>query len=762
MRRTILAAALVVAVLLLLVALPSATRADAPAFGPSARPLASAHRSPYVPGELIVKFKAGLASTERTDALQAHGAGLERSLHVPRTALVSVPAGADVRSAARALERDPRVAWAQPNAYVQPAALPNDPFFAEEWGLHNAGQAVNGASGMVGADIHAPEAWDRTTGSPDVKVAVIDTGMTFGQPDLAPNIWHNPGETGGGRESNHVDDDGNGYVDDWRGWDVIQRDNDPTDYHGHGTHVAGTIAARGDNGVGVTGVAWRASIIPVRVFDNLEHGTCAGLADGAAYAVRVGARVANMSLGTDEPCQLLRDVIDGAPNTLFVVAAMNDGSDNDATPVYPCAYPSANLVCVAATDANDRLAGFSNYGGRSVDLAAPGVNVLSAWPKAGPRETIYTDGFEAPLAAWWSTGGTPNSWVRTPFAPLHGGGFALSNSVLGTYDNNTDNWARLNLNLTTRRNCVAFVWADVQLGDYDPSLPREDQDTLFAETSPDGVDWGGNVDSISGSDDAFYEWLISMDRLEGHSTGGLRFRLHSDASATFGGVALDDLHVDCAAPLTNYTGARDDFDFDEGTSMAAPHVTGVAVLLLALDPRLTATELKQRLLSTVDPLPSLAGKTVTGGRLNAARAVDLPTQAAASAPTGAQPPATPRRASRRARMASALAADLRAVARSLRSLRARTLLRRGGLGPVRLHALEAGRFTLTLRSASGKTIARGSCACKRAGHCALTARLTRRGRSLLRHSRRPRVTLALAFKPRSGAAVVRRTTLTLG
>jgi subtilisin family serine protease len=714
----------------------------------------------YAPGELIVKFKAGLGPADRTAALHARDADMGRSLPMPRTALVRIPAGADVRSAAKDLERDPRVAWAEPNASRVGAAVPNDPFFAELWGLRNTGQTVNDAAGAAGADIHALQAWDRTTGSPDVKVAVVDSGINFGHPDLAPNIWHNPGESGNGRESNGVDDDGNGYVDDWRGWDFVQRDNDPSDNHSHGTHVAGTIAARGDNGVGVTGVAWRASIIPVRVLDNTRAGFCADTASGMAYAVRSGARIVNLSFGRYGPCQAERDVIDGAPNTLFVVAAMNDGSDNDQGPAYPCSYPSANIVCVAATDANDRLADFSNFGASSVDLAAPGVSILSTFLKWGPEETLLTDGFEAPPSAHWSAGGTPNTWARTPFVDLHGGGFALSNSALGYYDDNTDNWARLTLDLSNKRDCAASYWATWSFGAFDPGQPIEAQDHVALETSPGPGGWARLTGVLVGTRTDFYDGLADLSALEGHSSGSLAFHLTTNASDTFGGAAVDDVRVFCVPPLTNYTGARDEFFFDWGTSMAAPHVSGVAVLLLSLDPQMTAAELKQRLLSTVDPLPSLAGKTVTGGRLNAARAVDLPPRA--SAPTGGPPAAARSKASRRARMASALAADLKAVARSLRSLRARTLLRRGGLGPVRLHALEAGRFTLTLRSASGKTIARGSCACKRAGHCALTARLTRRGRSLLRHSRRPRVTLALTFRPRAGRPLARRTTVTLG
>ena len=306
----------------------------------------SAQRAGYVPGEVIVKFRAGLSPDERVDALADRGASLKRRLPTGGTVLTRIPSGESVRGAVRDFERDPRVLWAEPNAYRRGGAVPNDPFFDEQWGLHNTGQTVDGAAGAAGVDIGAPAAWERTTGSPDVKVAVVDSGINFDQPDLAPNIWRNPGESGGGRESNDVDDDGNGFVDDWRGWDFVQQDNDPSDNYGHGTHVAGTIAARGNNDLGVTGVAWRASVIPVRVLDNVDSGGCADTAAGMAYAVRAGARVVNMSLGMRLPCQAERDVIDGAPNTLFVVAAMNEALDVDAAPFYPCSYPSPNIVCV--------------------------------------------------------------------------------------------------------------------------------------------------------------------------------------------------------------------------------------------------------------------------------------------------------------------------------------------------------------------------------------------------------------------------------
>jgi subtilisin family serine protease len=717
-------------------------------------------RAAYIPGELIVKFHPGVAAADRAAVLRGEGANIKRSLPMAGTVVVGLGPGDAVKDAARELERDARVAWAEPNAYRRGGAVPDDSLFDEQWGLHNTGQWVDGAAGAANADIDAPEAWERTTGSPDVKVAVIDSGINFGQPDLAPNIWRNPGESGGGREANGIDDDGNGFVDDWRGWDFVQQDNNPSDNYGHGTHVAGTIASRGNNGLGVTGVAWHASVIPVRVLDNLNSGGCADTAAGMAYSVRAGARIVNLSLGMRLPCQAERDVIDAAPGTLFVVAAMNDGRDVDAEPGYPCSYPSPNIVCVAATDSSDALAGFSNYGEQSVDLAAPGVSILAPYLQWGAKESLFTDDFESPLTGRWVTGGSPNTWVRTPFAGSRSGGFSLSNSVLGSYEPHTDNWARLTqgLDLSGRRDCAAAVWIQFGLGTFDPYQPVESQDRLIAETSPDGSSWTRRPAILVGGNATFQRWLIDLSLLEGRSSGGLRFRLATNGTGMYGGVALDDLEVLCVPPLTSYSGSPDEFEFDWGTSMATPHVAGAAVLMLSLDPGLSAEALKQRLLASVDTRPGLAGRTLTGGRLNAARALEAPPSP--PPPGGGQAPITgggdgPGLPS----PSYALKTDLRWLAQTLAKRGRRAVLRDGGFRADRLHALSAGRFTLEVKARGAGLIAKGSHTADGPETSALKARLSRTGRALLRSVRRPRLTLVLRFVPRSGPALARRATV---
>ena len=348
------------------------------------------------------------------------------------------------------LARHPRVEAVEPNYIVRTQVVPNDPRFGELWGLQNIGQT----GGTGDADIDAPEAWDTVTGSSAVVTAVIDTGVDYTHPDLAANMWTNPGEIPG----NGIDDDGNGYVDDVHGYDFYNNDANPFDDHGHGTHVAGTIAAVGDNGVGVAGVSWGARIMAVKFLGGPDgSGSISGAISSVLYAADMGARVMNNSWGGGGFSQALADAITAAleADALFVAAAGNDFSSNDTFPHYPSSYDVANVLAVAATDHLDSKASFSNYGAASVDLGAPGVSILSSVPASG-----------APCCS-------------------------------------------------------------------DPSGYR----------------------------------------------------------------------------LLN------------GTSMATPHVSGAATLLLAQDPTRTAIGLKNLLMATVDPIPALAGITVTGGRLNVAAAV---------------------------------------------------------------------------------------------------------------------------------------------
>jgi thermitase len=351
--------------------------------GPAAAGPAQAN-SDAAPGELIVRFAPGADAGDRHEIREQAGVGLDAALPVPGLQLVDVAQGQSTEDAERALERSGDVLYAEPNYYRRAFLRPNDPGFGSQWAFENVGQF----GGLPGADINAVAAWDITTGSPSTVVGVVDTGLALDHPDLGGASWANPGESGLGRESNGVDDDGNGLVDDVRGWDWVSGDPNPADPNGHGTHVAGTVGARTGNGQGVAGTSWNSRLMALRTMSADGVGTVANFVRAYRYAAAKGARVVNLSFGSPAFSRAEQDAIAAAPGVLFVTAAGNGGADgigddNDRFPEYPCAYPLGNIVCVAATNIQDQLAFASNYGGATVDLAAPGDSILSTWPGGG-------------------------------------------------------------------------------------------------------------------------------------------------------------------------------------------------------------------------------------------------------------------------------------------------------------------------------------------------------------------------------------------
>lgn len=287
---------------------------------------------------------------------------------------VEVAAGVPLLEAVQYYDGLSDVELAQLDYSVHLDQIPNDPGFQSLWGLGNVGQT----GGVMDADIDAPEAWDLTTGSGTIVVGIIDTGIDYRHPDLARNIWTNLDEIGG----NGIDDDGNGYVDDVRGWDFHNNDNDPLDDNFHGTHVAGTVGAVGNNGLGIAGVAWNVKLMPLKFLGADGSGFTSDAIRALDYARVNGARIVNNSWGGGGYSQAFSDAIERYRQSggIFVAAAGNSGSDNDSRPSFPASYPQDNVLTVAATNDRDQLASFSNYGFGSVDIAAPGVSILSTAP----------------------------------------------------------------------------------------------------------------------------------------------------------------------------------------------------------------------------------------------------------------------------------------------------------------------------------------------------------------------------------------------
>ncbi len=323
---------------------------------------------------ILLRFKASVNNQTRQQVLQsANCSEAKRFRLVQGLTLVNIQPGMSKKNALARLRGNSQVLYAEPNYIVTAAATPNDPRFAELYGLDNNGQT----GGTPDADIDAPEAWDSQTGT-DVVVAVIDTGLDYNHEDIAGNVWSNPGEI----PNNGIDDDNNGYIDDTRGWDFVNGDNDPFDDNDHGTHVSGTIAAVGNNGIGVAGVNWSARIMPLKFLSARGSGSTADAISALDYAVMMGARISNNSWGGGAFSQALFDSIAAAQTAghLFVAAAGNSSVNTDTSPSYPASYDLDNIVSVAATDDNDALASFSNFGALSVDLGAPGVSILSTTP----------------------------------------------------------------------------------------------------------------------------------------------------------------------------------------------------------------------------------------------------------------------------------------------------------------------------------------------------------------------------------------------
>ncbi|HEY6069220.1 MAG TPA: S8 family peptidase [Gaiellaceae bacterium] len=392
----------------------------------------------YVEGQVLVGFQPGTSAAEQQQ-VENDVQGEQVGTVGAGTRVLRIATG-QVQEKIAQLRQHASVRYAEPNYILHADTVPNDPSFGQLYGLRNTGQSILGVAGTAGADIKAEPAWTVTQGSNNVVVGVVDTGIDYNHPDLAANVWSNPGTIGGCAAGTH-------------GFNAITNTCNPLDDNDHGSHVSGTIGATGNNGVGVVGVNWNVKIMGLKFLDASGSGSTAGAISAIDFAVNakiagVNVRVLSNSWGGGGFSQALLDEINkaNANDILFVAAAGNNGTNNNTTPHYPSSYNAPNMVSVAATDNRDALASWSNYGSTSVNLGAPGVDILS----------------------------------------------------------------------TTRNNTYSYF---------------------------------------------------------------------------------------------------------SGTSMATPHVSGAAALILSVTPTLTVAQLKSTILNNVDPIPSLAGKTTTGGRLNVCKAI---------------------------------------------------------------------------------------------------------------------------------------------
>ncbi len=541
------------------------------------------HAPAYVEGEVIVTFRKSVQIEKGDGALAARSLAMTKPFdwlseqRGRRTGLVRSP-GKSTAALIAALKDDPSVESVEPNylRWTCGGMRFNDPRFTALWGLQNTGQTVAGTAGTSGDDIEFADGWSLAGSSsrPPI-VAVVDTGVDYTHPDLAASMWTNTAEIAG----NGLDDDGNGYADDVCGYDFANVTSDPMDVGDHGTHVAGIIAAAGNNGVGTVGVAFRSQVAALKVSTDGTSIASDAAIEAIEYAAMMRERGVNIvainaSYGGAGYADAERAAIEAAGNAgiVFCTAAGNDASDNDASPFYPASYGLSNMIVVAASDQNDALADFSNHGATSVDLCAPGVNILSALPTALGTNAVVVRG--------------PKTYAGHSFS--YGG---LTDGISGSlYD----------CGLGYATNFPAAVSGNVAL------IKRG---TLyFSEKVANAMAAGARA-------------AIIYNNVAGDFLGSLQY-----ASNWIPAVSIsqaDGTSLVKALPTTvTVVNADGCYQLLDGTSMATPHVAGAVAFAAMNDPADSVTQRIQRILAAAEPVAGLSGKVKTGGRLNLRRMAD--------------------------------------------------------------------------------------------------------------------------------------------
>jgi thermitase len=345
--------------------------------------------APAASGQLLVGFEKSVPKERQGRVLSAAGGRIAQrfgAVRGGRLALVRPRSGTALDVLRKRLARHEDVAYAEPDflQFAAPAKTPDDPYYSLDYALVDS---------PGDHDIDAPTAWGTRTGC--AKVAVLDTGIDTDHPDLAANVYKSDDKPNNGK-----DDDKNGYVDDAYGYNAIAGRGSGQDDNGHGTHVAGIVASRGNNGSGNAGICWSAKLVAVKFMNSRGKGTTSDAIEGIEYAVKKGLKIINCSFGSSSKSSALHDAVDYAQskNALLVVAAGNDGKNIDKSPVYPASYSDSNILAVAASTSEDTLASFSNFGSESVDVAAPGDDVFSTY-LGGGYKTLSGTSMGAPYAA---------------------------------------------------------------------------------------------------------------------------------------------------------------------------------------------------------------------------------------------------------------------------------------------------------------------------------------------------------------------------
>ncbi|MFL0362284.1 S8 family serine peptidase [Pseudobacillus sp. 179-B 2D1 NHS] len=622
-----------------------------------------------VPGELIVQFKKGM---KPESVLKTHGLKVNKKVKNKNVALVTFDAKKQTaKGLMKTLIQDKSIAHVQPNYQYAAAGFTNDSYSNELWGLNNTGQTILGQTGKSDMDINLPEAWNfiKDKHLQETVVAVIDTGTDINHPDLADKIWTNEKEKNG---QPHVDDDGNGYVDDIHGWDFFNNDNtvyDEEDGDEHGTHVSGTIAASMDNAQGVAGIAPNAKIMPLK-FLGPDGGSTFDAIQAIEYAQSMGVKISNNSWGGDDGTAgdaLERAIADSG--MLFVAAAGNDGRNIDSMPSYPASYKSENILTVAAVDNQGRLAGFSNYGKSSVDVSAPGVSILSTVPHRDPvslprlgagvevkgsnyKAIVNGFGFEhiASLTERKAAFQKAMNFLGDKSSPVllvdddesdadMGSYLSIYQELLKslgyTYTTQTINQSENGPDANTLKEYKTVIWFTGDAYGTADEFPLTSTDTYSLETY---MNDGGSLllsgrDAIWGNEESsFVTDMLGIHVIDEFYAGdveGVSGTAYESSNYQVRSIPYADFYSSLN-PATTKVNLEypervirfNEYEYKNGTSMAAPHVTGVAALMMGVHSSGTPAEIMNALKTTGKAMTTGGAYVASGKLIDAKKALE--------------------------------------------------------------------------------------------------------------------------------------------
>lgn len=541
----------------------------------------------FVEGEVIVTYRKNVLLNTASAAAARHSAKMTRHfawLSDHRKQVIGLVSSTTKTTAAliAELKNEPDVLIAEPNYLRQVSALqPNDPFFNNLWALKNSGQTVNATTGTSGADIQFAAAWNLARQSnTEIVVAVMDTGLDTTHPDIVANLWTNMGETPG----NNLDDDGNGRIDDLHGFNFVGNNANVADSGEHGTHVAGTVAATGNNSLGVIGADFKARIMPLKVSgDGLNISTSAAIAalEYAAMMKSSGVNIVSINASYGGPSFSVAEsaaiTAVGNVGIVFCAAAGNDSTNNDISPTYPANYRLANMIVVAASTQSDLRAGFSNFGANTVDLAAPGTNIFSLKP----------------------------TWLGSTTASVTAGATVFAAQGM-TFAGTTPAITATLVNCGTGNSAAAFpvgVSGNIALIQRGTEFFATKLTNAINAGAVGAIIYNNVAGAFSGTLGASAAWIpaVSVSQADGASLLTL---------------------VNAPVTLTNALVAGSIYKFLDGTSMATPQVAAAVAFSARNFPAESAIQRVARVINHSTPVAALSGLVRSGGRLNLLKIVD--------------------------------------------------------------------------------------------------------------------------------------------